>query len=95
MIFFSFPFLNIYIIYLSCVIYCGVVDGGGRSSNLLLSIFALGLEVEKPLKCLVSSLLALDCGVEVVASLTFSLDLGLKALQCWCHMSMNNHPKGG
>ena len=73
----------------------GVVDGGGWSSNAPQSIFALGLEVEKQLKCFLSSLLALDCGVEVLASLTFSLDLGLKDLKLWCHTSMNNHPKGG
>lgn len=58
----------------------GVVDGGGWSSSSPQSIFALGLEFEKQLKCLLSSLLALECGIEVVASLTFSLDLGYEAL---------------
>ena len=35
-----------------------------------------------------------DCNVKVVASSIFSLDLDLEALK-WCHMSMDNHPKGG
>lgn len=78
----------VYICFVWILVVVDVVDGGVIFLNRNPSC-----KFKTKLKWLLS-LLTIDSSVKVIVPSPFFSNPGIKAL-LWCHMSMNNHPRGG